>query len=309
MSERGWALARAVLLALAAVVLSPVSPLVLVTVPLALLLLAFRPDDLRAGGAAILILVLAFLGPADGRDSLWYVERGWALLAGGGFVAATLLAGGRSSLVGRGILGVAGGLVGVGAVTLFRPEFPGRIDAWIGGELERAATEAYQLVGSLGGGGLEQDLGWALFDWVEFQVEVYPALLALATVASLGVGWYVVRRLAGASDALPPLRDFRFNDQMVWVLIGGLVLLLVPWGGLWSRAGENAVLFMGGIYLLRGLAVMLWIAAATVSSAWAGALWAAAGLLLYPLAAGAALVLGLCDTWLDIRGRFRTSSV
>lgn len=309
MSERGWSLGRAVLLAMAAVVLSPVNPLVLVAVPVAVLLLAFRPSDLRAGGIAVLLLVVAFMGPAEGRNSLWYVERGWALVAGGCFVAATLWAGVRSPIVGRGLLGVAGGLAGLSAVALFRPSFPAQLDHWVGGEFERAAAGAYQLVGSLGGGAMDRSLEWALFDWVDLQVALYPALLALATLAALGVGWYVVRRLSGASEALPPLREFRFNDHLVWLLIAGIVLLLVPWGGLWSRAGENAVVFMGGIYLLRGLGIILWIGAATVSSAWSAALWALAGLLLYPLAAGAALILGLCDTWWDIRERFRTSPV
>lgn len=307
MSDRGWSLTRAVLLALAAVVLSPLSPLVLVAVTASVLLLAFRPSDLRAGIVAVLLLVLAFSGSAEARDSLWFVERGWALLAGGAFVAATLWRGGEESLTFRGLLAVTGGLLGSAAASLVQPELPLRVEHAVSVEMERAATSAYQVVGSLGGG-MSPELEWAMFDWVEFQASVYPAMLALATLAALAVGWYVVRRLAGASRALPPFTEFRFNDHLVWILVAGLVLLVLPWGGAWSRAGENAVLFMGGMYLLRGAGVLAWIAAASLSSVWSLGLWAAVALLLYPLAAGTAVLVGLCDTWVDIRERIRPSS-
>lgn len=307
MSDRGWSLTRAVFLALGAIVLSPLSPLVLVAVSVALVLLAFRPRDLKAGLVAILLLVVAFGAPDRARDSLWFVERGWALLAGGAFVAATLWRGGDEPLTARALLGVAGAFIGAAAASLLRPDLPLRVERAVSAEMERAATAAYQMVGGLGGG-IAPELEWALFDWAEFQASVFPALLALATLAALAVGWYVVRRLSGASRALPPLREFRFNDHLVWLLIAGIVLLVLPWGGIWSRAGENAVFFMGGMYLLRGVGIFAWVAAATLSSTWSVALVTVAALVLYPLAAGAALLLGLCDTWLDIRGRLGLSS-
>lgn len=303
MTERGWALFRAVLLAVVAVVLSPVSPVVLVTIPLALVLLAFRPGDVRALVLAGVVLLLAFAGWGQERTAIWYVERGWALAVGGGFVAATLLLGTRR-IMGRGMAAVGAGLATVAVASLIRPSLPSEVDHHVASELRRWASAAYQIVNSLSAGGLRDELGWAIFDWVGFQVAVYPALLALSTLAALAVGWYVVRRFSGSEVALPPLREFRFNDHLVWILILGLVVLLLPWDGGASRAGENAVLFMGGIYLLRGLAVLVWIGGALAGTVWSAALLVVVGLLLYPLAAGAALVLGLCDTWFDLRNRF-----
>lgn len=302
MTNRGWALFRAVALAMTAVLLSPVSPVVLVTVPLALVLLAFRPRDLRALALAAVIMLLAFGSWGEERTVLWYAERGWALAVGGGFVAATLWLQGRRLLT-RAItaLGAAGAVVAL--VSLTRPSLPAEMEYHVTAEFRRAADAAYRLTSSVASGGLREDLGGAIFDWVGIQVSVYPALLALASLAALGVGWYVLRRFSGTEEALPPLREFRFNDHLVWILIAGLVLLLVPWDGGVGRAGENAVLFMGGMYLLRGIGVLVWIGSALATSAWSAAAWVLVGLLLYPLAAGAALVLGLCDTWVDLRAR------
>ncbi|MGW8283185.1 MAG: hypothetical protein ACWGON_07790, partial [Gemmatimonadota bacterium] len=69
------------------------------------------------------------------------------------------------------------------------------------------------------------------------------------------------------------------------------------------RIGENATLFMGALYLVRGVAILLWVGAATVTSVWSGVFLGLAALLLYPLVLGAALVLGLSDTWFDLRAR------
>ncbi|HEU4564291.1 MAG TPA: hypothetical protein VFS05_06575, partial [Gemmatimonadaceae bacterium] len=48
--------------------------------------------------------------------------------------------------------------------------------------------------------------------------EAFPALLALETLAALALAWALYHRLSRTriGPALSPLRDFRFNDQMVW---------------------------------------------------------------------------------------------
>jgi hypothetical protein len=60
---------------------------------------------------------------------------------------------------------------------------------------------------------------------------------------------------------------------------------------------------MGGLYLLRGAAILLWIGAMAATSLWSAVLLAIAALFLYPVVLGTALVLGLSDTWLDLRSR------
>ena len=61
---------------------------------------------------------------------------------------------------------------------------------------------------------------------------------------------------------------------------------------------------MGGLYVLRGVALLAWIAPAAAVSTWSGLLLTMAALLFYPILVGFALVLGVSDTWLHLRKRF-----
>lgn len=302
MSRRGWTLLRAVALALGVAVLSPVDPLVLACVPIAVLLLAFHGRSWLAVGLAGVLLGFSFAG-AGSATPLWFAERGWALLLGGGFVLWTLLLPARGAMTRSiGALGVAFGAVGI--LAALRPAALAEVDWWVGSRLTSGAHTAYDLLGTAA---LDGGVGEAIREVARVQTVLYPALLGLASLGALGVGWYVAGRLRGSADALRPLREFRFSDHLVWVLIGGLALFLLPVGGVAARLGENAVAFMGGLYLLRGVAVLVWLAAALLTSTWSAVLWGAVAVLCYPVVAGAALVIGLGDTWLDLRRRLHPS--
>lgn len=302
MSGRGWAVARAAAVAIATVTLAPVDPIVLVGIPVAVLLLALGerrplPIVLAAG-----LLALGFAGASEAADPLWYAERAWALLLAGGFVLATLWLPTRGLLArSLGALGVAFGAVGV--VGLTRPALLGEVDWWIGTRLTSAAHAALDILGSAALTGLSSTIR----EVVHLQTSLYPALLALSSLGALAIGAYVLGRMGGSADALAPLREFRFSDQLVWVLIAGLVLFLLPTGGWMERLGGNAMAFMGGLYLLRGVAVLVWLGAALLTSTWTAVLWGLAVVLFYPVVLGAALILGLGDTWLDLRERLRPS--
>ena len=60
-------------------------------------------------------------------------------------------------------------------------------------------------------------------------------------------------------------------------------------------------MFMGGLYVFRGLAVLAWLGTTVISSGWWVAVWLVAAILFYPVTLGTALVMGLSDTWLDLR--------
>lgn len=299
MSPRGWAFVRASGLAVAVALLAPVNPLVLVGLPVAVLLLAFHGRNYLAVGLAGITLAFAF-GDASGATPLWYAERAWALLLAGGFVLGTVFLPTRGVLA-RAIAALALAFGGVTALALARPGTLAEIDWWVGSQLTAAAHTAYDWLGAAALDGL----GTTIREVVRVQVVLYPALLGLASLGALAVAWYVVTRLRGSAEVLAPLREFRFSDQLIWVLIAGLALFLLPAGGAAARLGENAMAFMGGLYLLRGLAVLAWLLTALVTSAWSAVLWAAVAVLLYPIAVGAALVVGLGDTWLDVRARVR----
>jgi len=304
MAERGWTLTRAALLVAAAVLLSPISPVWVVFVPLALLLLAFRTEDWLSVAIAAVILGLGFAGSQPGGME-WYVPRAWSLIAGGAFVAVTA-ARGHTGLVGRTLGAVGLALMVVLAIGAIRPGVLQAVDWWMAAEIRQAALAAGDILQQFRGNtdpDLSRQLDAAVQKWVDLQQDVYPAMLSLATLAGLGLSWFGLERLSGSVRSPGPVRDFRFSDQLIWLLIGGLMLLVLPLGGFAFRLGENATLFMGGLYLLRGTAILMWIGAAAATSVWTAALLTLAALFLYPFVLGTALVLGVSDTWLDLRAR------
>jgi len=306
-SSRGrWALARVAVLLLAVAVLSPVSPFLLVSVPLAVLLLAFRSGRLSSALLAAGLAWLAFTPTAGSMTPLWYGERAWALVTAGAFVGATLLWP-QARLALRSIAAVASGFVVFGVFGLVRSGALAKLDWWMASELRwTSRVVASWLMGAEADsflGAISTRLG----EMVELQVSLYPSLLGLATLAALGVAWSVSVRLAGSEGAVGPLREFGFSDHFIWVAIGGLMLFLLPIGQLASRIGQNALAFMGGLYVLRGVAVLAWIVPAAAVSSWAALFLTMAALLFYPILVGFALVLGVSDTWLHLRRRFHGS--
>ena len=304
MTDRGWTLARASLLVMATVLLSPLSPVWIVFVPFALLLLAFRTEDWMSVALAALILGLGFAGSRPGGME-WYVPRAWSLIAGGAFVVVNVAKRGNG-LVNRSLAAIGVALGVVALIGVARPGVLQGVNWWMGSEIRHAAVVAGSILEQIRGGTdpeIRRQLEVAVQRWVGFQQDVYPAMLSLATLAAFGVAWFGFERISGRLGSPGPVREFRFSDHLVWLLIGGLCLLVLPLGGLAFRVGENATLFMGGLYLLRGAAILLWIGAAAATSIWSGVLLSLAALLLYPVVLGTALVLGLSDTWIDLRAR------
>lgn len=292
------------MLVMATVLLSPMSPVWLVFVPFALLLLAFRTEDWMSVAVAAVILGLGFAGSRPSGME-WYVPRAWSLIAGGAFVAVSA-ARSRSGLVSRSLWAIGVTLSVVLMIGLARPGVLQGVNWWMAAEIRQAALVAGGILERLQGSAdpeLRRQLEMAVQRWVEFQQDVYPAMLSLATVAAFGVAWFGFERLSGRFLSPGPIREFRFSDHLIWLLIGGLCLLVLPMGGVAFRVGENATLFMGGLYLLRGAAILLWIGAAAATSVWSGVLLVLAALFLYPVVLGTALVLGLSDTWMDLRAR------
>ena len=115
-----------------------------------------------------------------------------------------------------------------------------------------------------------------------------------------------VRLAWGSDQSVAPLRDFRFHDDLVWLLLAGLALIVFGLGEGWTRAGTNAVVFMGGLYAIRGAAVVLfWSGGMSLF----GFLAVAFGMLfLAPVLILGALVIGVGDTWLDLRAKVEALS-
>lgn len=145
----------------------------------------------------------------------------------------------------------------------------------------------------------------------------FPALLSLESLAALALAWATYHRLSRRRLGAPlaPLREFRFNDQLVWGLIIGLVILLLSNLSGIRGFGLNLVVFFGALYAIRGLAVLAWFmkpGALAVSFIVGFVMLLAPFLNVFAvlgfLTLGiTALGLGVGDTWADWRGRARST--
>jgi hypothetical protein len=146
-------------------------------------------------------------------------------------------------------------------------------------------------------------------------VAVFPALLALESLAALALAWATYHRLGRARLGAPlrPLRDFRFNDQLVWGLIVGLTIMLLPTLTSLRGAGKNLLVFFGALYAVRGFGVLTWFMApgSLGITLTVGFIMLCVPLLnvfaalAFIMAGIASLALGLGDTWADWRSRAR----
>lgn len=274
-------------------------PFVLAAVPFALL--GFALPGAGFGGLFLGAVALALVFAGEPGSGFWYLERGWAILAGGWFVAFTLAWPDRPFLP-RALGAVAGGTAQAGALLWALGGWStaewlvrSRIEASVGATLEllRAFTRE----------GVDPALSGTVATTAEAQSILFPALLALATVAMLGVAWWAHVKLAtGSGRGLEGLRSFRFPDPLIWVLIAGIALLLAAeWTGGWGRVGANMAVFMGGLYALRGAGVLVFLAG---GMSLLGGLVVAVGMVLAgPVLVAAAMAVGVGDSWWDLRAR------
>jgi hypothetical protein len=144
--------------------------------------------------------------------------------------------------------------------------------------------------------------------WSEAAAPLFPALLALESLAACALAWALYHRLSRARLGAPlgALREFTFSDQLVWGLVAGFSLLVLPAFKALAHVGLNLVVFLGALYALRGFGIVIWFlprgrAAVTV-------LFSIVALLLGPLAVPMAFGLGVSDTWIDWRRRPRANS-
>jgi hypothetical protein len=257
----------------------------------------------RRAGAYLVGAILTWGVLQGERAGIWWTERGWALLVAGWFVALTLrrpesgfLSRALASLVGA--AGVVVALVGVTgrAWAVLDFQMSERVRVYF----DAGMTTLRQIMEP---GVLSPAIVTAMYAAAETQVKVFPATLALATLAALAVAWWLYVRMAHGNDqGLLPLREFRFNDHLVWLFVGGLALMLMGGEGL-KRAGSNAVVFMSALYAMRGAAVVSFFGAG--QSPLSAVLLLMGLVLVPPVILVGALVIGLGDTWLDLRARAR----
>lgn len=272
----------------------------LITIPFVLLaiLLPRNGATILAFAAAALLLTFTFSPPSGG---LWYVQRGWALVLGGWFVALTLRWPGASFTT-RALGAVFGAVAAVGLFLVRTPEALASVDSLVRVRINQAALAFDAAAESSTDPEVTSAMTAAVESATQFSQHVYPGMVLVMSLCALGVAWWLYVRVAQGSDrGLGPLRDFRFNDQLIWVAIIGVALLL--WGApeFGNRIGANTAVFMAALYAVRGAAVVVFVMGGV--SLTGGILLTVAMLLVPPFVLSLAIFIGLGDTWLHVRER------
>ena len=137
---------------------------------------------------------------------------------------------------------------------------------------------------------------------------LFPALLALASLAGITLAWawhrQIARRPLGPAPA--GFTSFEFSDQLVWGWVAGLALCLAPLPEAWGSLGANLLMVWAVLYATRGLAVFS--AGTRRVPAPVIATLSLVAMLLLPFVVGGLTLLGLADTWLDFRRRLAASA-
>ena len=274
---------------------------VLVAFPFLALTMMLGLRRMPVAVAAVFAVFVAVGVPA--RGGVWYFERGWAIVLAGWFVVLTMRWP-RSRFFPRALAAVAATTALVGLLLTVRPGSWALVDWLITEGLMRSASviaqglilsdpEAYTTAG----------LNTA-YELTRQFAGFFPALLGLSSLAGLAVAWWVYVRLStGSGPGLGPLRDFRFNDHLVWLLLIVLKLVVFGTGEGWTSGGGNAVVFMGGLYAMRGAGVLLFLSGGLTGF---GFLFLVVGMLfLWPVMISGALLVGVGDTWFDLRSKAR----
>ena len=281
-------------------ILSPsISAGVLVAFPFLVLTMVLGLRRLPAALAAVFAVFVAVGVPA--RGGIWYFERGWAIVLAGWFVVLTVRWP-RSQFFPRALAAVAATTALVGLLLMVQPGSWAVVDWLVTEGLMRSASVVAQgLILSDPEAYSTTDLNTA-YELVAQFGGLFPALLGLSSLAGLAVAWWAYMRLsAGSGPGLGPLRDFRFSDHLVWLLLVGLALVVFGAGEGWTSGGGNVVVFMGGLYALRGAGVLLFLSGGLTGL---GFLFLVVAMLfLWPLLISGALLLGVGDTWLDLRSK------
>lgn len=295
-----------------------VAPVGFLALPLASLTAVSRSRGRTAG-------VVGFLG---GLVALWWLllpgtlpdqtARAAAVLATAAFVLATMLT--QWSVIHRALIGLVTAATAVTGGYLAYGFSWGRLHWWV----EHRTTLAlrfmlsgmWRSVRPVDGDGTASGPSHTLLNQLESgfdtivrtMADLFPATVALQLLAGIGLAAALYHRFAARplGRSPRPFRFFRFSEHLGWAVVIPLVVFLMPAARPLKLFAANVLVVMATLYAVRGAAV-----------AYFGLLVARAGPLLYatvalavflllPFVPGAAVVLGVVDSGLDLRRRWTT---
>jgi predicted membrane protein DUF2232 len=259
----------------------------------------------------------ASVGPASG--SYGFLVHGWAVLLGASFGLASLLTPGQRFLP-RALSAIGIAVVVAFALAISTQGGVATVSSVMKTEFGRRTSETDSVMNDMAASPLwrraaERNPG---LDSVVTQNEAdlrrigdrsastTPAAVALESLVALALAWVVYHRIGSADlgPRLGSLREFRFNDQLIWGLAVGATIFFLPVFADGKDAGLNLLVFFGALYLLRGVGVLSF----TTRSRWAVMLLIIMTIFA-PVPLGAvALGVGVGDTWMDWRTRAQANT-
>ena len=329
--ERGW---RRLLPALAIFLFVPAIPQLRAMVPIEQTLMLLVPAlaacawlGWRHGGRIWLALgwtgvaVWVLAQPLAGGDEYAALARGWSLVLAAAFGAIGLFTSSRA-FFGRALGAITVSLAACAMVVALSGSTPRRVERVIAAELsdrvESSVTALRARATTPEWVQLERNRPESaralsqMMDGIESQLrqiapigtDLFPAMLLFESLAALGLAWSLHHRLSRArlGPSLAPLREFRFEDQLIWGAIAGLVMVLLPRIAIVKGIGVNALVFFGAMYALRGVGVMTWFL--VTPGRWLGVATIAICCVV-PVFWSIPVALGLGDTYWDWRNRPR----
>jgi hypothetical protein len=316
-----------------AFVLLPLVPLLRVAIPIEQSLILIVPALAAcalvgwwAGGRFFLALTWTALAvwlivtPMPGAPAFVAIAKGWSLLLVASFGVASIMSP-RQPFFPRALSAVGLSFaVGIALVLLaskrpdavertVRAEYTRRVDSWLADWESVSKTREWTEItrDNPGMDSLARESSDRLKQLPPITARLYPAVLALESLAVLALAWGLYHRVSRARIGAPlaPLKEFRFNDQLVWGLVLGITAVAVPTLKAFQTVGLNLLLFFGALYALRGLGVLAWFFAPGRLMV---ALTIGLAIFMWPLLGVFALGIGLGDTWLDWRSKPRPTT-
>ena len=319
---------RRLALGLGAFALAPLLPAIRAFVPieqtvllLAALVAACALAGWRNGGRISLAIVWVAIAaallasPAGPPGSSYdWMARGWTLLLAASFGLVSIMIGSEHFFP-RALSALAVATSLGFALVLVSPGGPGRVANAMATEFNRRNDQSIAYLRRVSEqpewkemveqspslGRMTADNEILLAGIPEWSTIVMPALLALESLAAMALAWALFHRMSSVplGPPLGKLRDFKFNDHLVWgVAVGASIYLLQAFAE-GKNAGLNLLVFFGFLYVLRGLGILAWMSRTRALTI----VLVVVAIFAWPLVAAIAFGLGLGDTWLDLRSR------
>lgn len=271
-------------------------------------------------GVAAILAVVVVAAPMRGLPATYsLLVRGWVLLLAAAFGVASLLTPSQGffsrALVAVGIAIVAGFGVAIAAPNglssvhdAVQTELTKRTEATLS-DMDRTTSDPAWRKMADQSSAIDSTMARskrALRELPTYTASLVPAILALESLAALALAWAVCQRLRTVPIGPPlgELRQFRFNDQLVWGLAVGATIVILPVFADGKMAGWNLLTFFGALYLLRGVGVLSWLA----RTKWVATLLIVLTIFGVTIVGALALGVGVVDTWVDWRSRGQRES-